>query len=189
MPIAVIEVLLRDAYPNMQNLISDWANFLMFITVFIFGYIMTSDDKFGEAIDRHWKSALTIGLLIAVSLSVVYVEQIQTELNEVTFYNIEMIMRGACIWFCLIGFLGFGKRFLNHGGKFINYASGAALPVYIIHLPMVVIIGFYVIKFDIPVAVKYFAIIILSLLLSVLLYEIAVRRFNFFRFFLGLKRN
>ena len=187
-PIAVIEVLLRDAFPNMQNLISDWANFLMFITVFIFGFIMTSDDKFGEVIDRHWKAALTIGLLIAISLSVVHVVQIQTGLNEVTFYILEMILRGVCIWFCMIGFLGFGKRFLNRGGKFINYAREAALPVYIIHLPMVVIVGFYVIKFDLPIAGKYFAIIILSLISSVLLYEIAVRRFNFFRFFLGLKK-
>jgi hypothetical protein len=187
-PIAVIEVLLRDDFPNMQNLISDWANFLMFITVFIFGFIMTSDYKFGEAIDRHWMAALTIGLLIATSLSVVYVVQIQTGLNEVTFYIVEMILRGVCIWFCLIGFLGFGKRFLNRGGKFINYAREAALPVYIIHLPMVVIVGFYIIKLDLPIAGKYFAIIILSLISSVLLYEIAVKRLNFLRFFLGLKK-
>jgi hypothetical protein len=149
---------------------------------------MTSDYKFGEVIDRHWKAALTIGLLIAISLSVVYVVQIQTGLNEVIFYIIEMILRGVCIWFCLIGFLGFGRRFLNQGGKFINYANEAALPVYIIHLPLVVIVGFYVIKFDLPIAGKYFAIIILSLFLSVFLYEIAVRRLNFFRFFLGLKK-
>jgi len=175
-PIAVTEVLLRETYPNMQNLISDWANFLMFIIVFIFGFIMISDDKFGEAIDRHWKAALTIGLLIAISLSVVYVAQIQTGLNEVTFYIVEMILRGICIWFCLIGFLGFGKRFLNRGGKFIKYASEAALPVYIIHLPMVSILGFYVIKFDLPIAVKYLAIIILSLISSVLLYPYCCMR-------------
>jgi hypothetical protein len=187
-PVAVIEVLLRDTFPNMQNLISDWANFLMFITVFIFGFIMTSDDKFGEAIDRHWKAALTIGLLIAIALSVVYVAQIQTRLNEVTFYYVEMILRGVCIWLCLIGFLGFGKRYLNRGGKFIDYVREAALPVYIIHLPIVVLVGFYVIKFDVSVAGKYIAIMILSLILSILLYEITVRRLKFFRFFLGLKK-
>ena len=188
-PIAVIEVLLREAYPNMQNLVSDWANFLMFITVFIFGFIMISDDKFGEAIDRHWMVALTIGVLIAIFLSLVYVAQVPTGLNETTFYIIEMTLRGICIWFCLIGFLGFGKRFLNQGGKFIEYASEAALPVYIIHLPMVSIFGFYVIKYDLPIAAKYLAIVILSLISSVLLYEIAVRRFNFVRFFLGLKKS
>ncbi len=187
-PIAVIEVLLRRAYPNMQNLISDWANFLMFITVFIYGFIMASDDKFGEAIDRHWKAALTSGLLIVVTLSVVFAARIQTGLNEDTFYIVEMILRGISIWFCMIGFLGFGKRFLNRGGKFINYANEAALPVYIIHLPMVVIVGFYVIKFDLPIAAEYLAIIILSLISSVLLYEIAVRRFSVVRLFLGLKR-
>lgn len=187
-PIAVIEVLLRRAYPNLQNLISDWANFLMFITVFIYGFIMVSDDKFGEALDRHWKAALTIGLLIVIALSVVFAAGIQTGLNEDTYYVVEMILRGISIWFCLIGILGFGKRFLNRGGKFINYANEAALPVYIIHLPMVVMIGFYVIKFDLPIAVKYLAIVILSLIASILLYEIAVRRFNFVRFFFGLKK-
>lgn len=84
--------------------------------------------------------------------------------------------------------MGFGKRFLNRGGRFITYASEAALPVYIIHLPMVVIVGFYVIKFDLPIVVKYFLIVILSLISPVFLYEIAVKRFNFFRFFLGLKK-
>jgi hypothetical protein len=187
-PIAVIELLLRRAYPNMQNLVSDWANFLMFITVFIYGFIMVSDDKFGEAIDRHWKAALISGLLIAVALSVVFAARIQTGLNEDTFYIVEMILRGISIWFCMIGFLGFGRRFLNRGGRFINYANEAALPVYIIHLPMVVMIGFYVIKFDLPIAVKYLAIIILPLVSSVLLYEIAVRRFNVVRFFFGLKK-
>ncbi len=187
-PIAVIEVLLRRAYPNMQNLISDWANFLMFITVFIYGFIMTSDDKFGEMIDRHWKTALTSGLVIVIALSVVFAARIQTGLNEDIFYIVKMILTGISIWFCMIGFLGFGKRFLNRGGKFINYANEAALPVYIIHLPMVVIVGFYVIKFDLPIAAEYLAIIILSLISSVLLYEIAVRRFSVVRLFLGLKR-
>lgn len=187
-PIALIEVLLRRAYPNLQNLISDWANFLMFITVFIYGFIMVSDDRFGEAIDRHWKAALTGGLLIVISLSVVFAARIETGLNETTFYIVHMILRGICIWFSMIGFLGFGRRFLNRGGKFIKYASEAGLPVYIIHLPMVVTIGFYVIKFDIPIAAKYLAILILSLISSVLLYEIAVRRFNFVRLFFGLKK-
>ena len=187
-PIAVIEVLLRDSFPNMQNLISDWANFLMFIIVFIFGFIMTSDARFGELIDRHWKAALTIGLLISLSLSIAHVMQIQTGLNEATFYIVEMILRGACIWSSLIGFLGFGRRYLDRGGKFINYAREAALPVYLIHLPMVVIVGFYIIKFDLPISVKYIFIIILSLISSVLLYEIVIRRLNFFRIFFGLKK-
>ena len=188
LPIAVIELLLRRAYPNMQNLVSDWANFLMFITVFAYGFVMVSDDKFGEAIDRHWKTALISGLLIAVALSVAFAAGIQTRLNEDTFYIVEMILRGISIWFCMIGFMGFGKRFLNRGGKLIKYANEAALPVYIIHLPMVVMIGFYVIKFDLPIAVKYLAMIILPLVSSVLLYEIAVRRFNAVRFFFGLRK-
>lgn len=187
-PIAVIELLLRRAYPNMQNLISDWANFLMFITVFIFGFIMMSDEQFGEAVDRYWRTALTIGLLIVTGLSVIFAARIQTGLSENTYYFVEMTLRGIAIWLCMIGFLGFGRRYLNRGGRFIIYASEAALPVYILHLPVLGMIGFYVIQFDLPIVIEYIAILILSLMVSVLLYEILVKRFNIVRFFFGLKR-
>ena len=50
------------------------------------------------------------------------------------------------------------------------------------------IVDFYVVKFDMPIGAKYLAIVILSLISSVLLYEIAVRRFDFVRFFMGLKK-
>ena len=186
-PVAVIEVLLRRAYPNMQNLISDWANFLMFITVFIFGFILMTDARFGEAVDKYWKAALTIGLLIVTGLSVVFAARIQTGLSEKTYYFVEMTLKGIAIWFCVIGFLGFGRRYLNRGGRFINYAREAALPVYILHLPVLGTIGFYVIKFDLPIGIEYFAILVLSLMVSVLLYEIAVKRFNVVRFLFGLK--
>jgi fucose 4-O-acetylase-like acetyltransferase len=187
-PIAAIEVLLRRAYPNVQNLISDWANFLMFITVFIFGFIMMSDEQFGEAVDRYWRTALTIGLLIVTGLSVIFAARIQTGLSENTYYFVEMTLRGIAIWLCMIGFLGFGRRYLNRGGRFIIYASEAALPVYILHLPVLGMIGFYVIQFDLPIVIEYIAILILSLMVSVLLYEILVKRFNIVRFFFGLKR-
>ena len=187
-PIALIEVLLRRAYPNMQNLISDWANFLMFITVFIYGFILESDEQFGEAVDSHWRAALAIGLLIVTGLSVVFAAHLNTGFNQDTYYFVEMILRGISIWFCMIGFLGFGRRYLNRKGKFIQYASEAALPVYILHLPVLGMIGFYVIEFDLPLVIEYLAILVLSLIVSVLVYEIAVKRFNFVRFFFGLKK-
>jgi hypothetical protein len=131
---------------------------------------------------------LTCGVLIAVIMSVVFAARIQPGLSEDTFYIVEMLLRGISIWFCLIGFLGFGKRFLNRGGKFIQYATEAALPIYIIHLPIIGAIGFYLVKFDLPIAIKYFLILILSLISSILLYEVVVRRLNFVRYFFGLKK-
>ena len=52
-----------------------------------------------------------------------------------------------------------------HAGQIYNEA---ALPVYIIHLPMVAIIGFNIIKFDLPIAVKYSVIGALPLISSLL---------------------
>ena len=186
-PLSVFEVCLRWAYPNMQNLVSDWANFLLFISVFIYGFIVASEPHLEAAIDKYWKSSLFIGLLIASALSVVYAGKLQAGLNETTTYVVEKILRGICIWFSLIGILGFGRRYLNQEGAIIRYASKVALPLYIIHLPIVVILGFYIIRFELPIAVKYSAIAVLSLISSLLFYEIAIRRYAIIRFLLGMK--
>ncbi len=53
---------------------------------------------------------------------------------------------------------------------------------------MVGVIGFYIVKFDWPIAFKYIAILGLSLISSILLFEVGVRRFNFVRYFFGLKK-
>jgi hypothetical protein len=187
-PIAVIEVLLRQAYPNMQNLFSDWANFLMLITVFIFGFIMATDQAFEDAIDKQWKGALAGGVWISLYLSAFYVSEVHLGLSKDQAYLVAMVLRGTGIWFCLIGFLGLAKRFLSRGGKLIKYASEAALPIFIIHLPVIVILGFYIIQFELSIAVKYVSIVILSLISSFVLFEIAIKRFSVVRFFFGLKR-
>jgi fucose 4-O-acetylase-like acetyltransferase len=187
LPIAVIEVALRGAYPNMQNLVSDWANVLMFFTVFLYGFVVASDEEVAAAIDRHWKAALAVGLLIAAGLAVFHAAQAQTGWNETAVYVVEMVLRGILIWFCQVGFLGLGRRFLNRGGRVIQYASKAALPVYIIHLPVVVIIGFYVLQVEAPPAAAYAALAVAALIASLALYEIAVRRWSAVRLLFGLK--
>jgi len=57
----------------------------------------------------------------------------------------------------------------------LDFSRGSMSAVYIIHLSVVFIVGFYVIKFDVPILGKYFDILILSLKSSVLVYVIVVR--------------
>ena len=186
-PIIIIEVLLRWKFPNFQNLISDWANFFMFITVFLYGFIFISHEAFIHAIEKYWKIALAFGLILSVSISVADSIGFTLFQNEVHDYIFAMIIRGFNIWCCLIGIAGFGKRFLNIEGKFINYASEASLPFYIIHLFFVCLIGFFAIKLSWPIAGKYILIIILSFISAVIFYEFCIRRFNLIRFVFGQK--
>jgi glucan biosynthesis protein C len=126
-------------------------------------------------------------LLLAAALSVFHAAQFGTGWNETSVYVVEMVLRGILIWCCLVGFLGFARRFLNRGGGLIRYASEAALPIYIIHLPVVVILGFYVITIQASVAAQYATISLGALVASLALYELAIRRYDAVRLLFGLK--
>ena len=89
-------------------------------------------------------------------------------------------------WFCLVAFLGYGRRFLRSGGRVLKYAATASYPVYLLHQTVIVAVGFVVLKAGLGVPWSFTLIVIGSLAGSLLGYEIA-RRVNVLRFLVGLK--
>jgi hypothetical protein len=67
------------------------------------------------------------------------------------------------------------------------YANEAALPFYIIHQTPIVLIGFYVVKWQMAMSLKYLIINVASLIVTWLLYDLFVRRMALTRFLFGMK--
>ena len=61
------------------------------------------------------------------------------------------------------------------------------LPFYILHHFVIIAVGFYVIKWDIPALAKYFLIMAASFAIIMLLYEFVVKRTNVTRFLFGMR--
>jgi glucan biosynthesis protein C len=79
----------------------------------------------------------------------------------------------------------------HHGSSKIldkvrRYANEAVLPFYIIHQTVIVMIGFYVVKWEAGVMAKYLMIVMATFVITLLLYEI-VRRTNLTRSLFGMK--
>ena len=58
---------------------------------------------------------------------------------------------------------------------------------YVLHLTPIVVIGFYVVQWEVSVLVKFIVITLSSLVATLLLYEIGVRRTRLTRFLFGMK--
>ena len=67
-----------------------------------------------------------------------------------------------------------------------RYSEEAALPFYVLHLPVVVFAAWFAVRWHTSVAVKYTAVVIVSFVLTIALYEL-VRRFRTTRFMFGMK--
>lgn len=188
-PVAIIEGSLRGLYPSgHQNLISDWANFLTYGTLFVYGFLFFCAPQNVLGIFKYRRLAFAIAIISSLANLGFHL----LLRNSLTPYSIAwifaMILGALSTWFWLVFLMGLGKRFFDRGGRVLEYGKGSAMPVYVLHQTLIVVIGFYVLKSGIPLWPAYAAILAGSFLASLLLYE-AIRRNKILRVFFGMKGN
>jgi hypothetical protein len=76
---------------------------------------------------------------------------------------------------------------LTFSTPFLKYANEAVLPFYILHQTVLLIVGYFVIRWDIPDLAKWLLIVLISFAIIMGLYERLVRRNNTLRFLFGMK--
>ncbi|MGW5903920.1 acyltransferase family protein [Streptomyces althioticus] len=94
---------------------------------------------------------------------------------------------GWCWVLAILGLLDRRPRFRHGMPPFLAYLAVAALPVYVLHQPVVVAFAYGVVGRSAPAAVKYAVIVTASLATLVLLYELGVRRWAVTRWLFGMR--
>lgn len=160
-------------------------NIFYYFTLFVYGYVLMADARFKEILDRHKMSALVLGL----SLLLIYIGISAFGVRIPTWLA---IVRGMCYdgfitGFLLIAILGFGQKYLDFTNRALRYASEAAYPFYILHQTVIVIVGFFVVQWDVGVLAKFCTIVAAATLATTLAYELVVKRTNVTRFLFGMK--
>ena len=186
-PFAIIQAALRAKWPGFQNLYDDWANFFFYITFFIYGYVLVSDERFKKAIERQRNISLAMGAVL-ISLIFIWRWGVGGPASDYSpAWLLYMILHGFNTWFWVIAILGFGSKYLSSTNRPLLYSSEAALPLYVLHQTAIVVIGYYVIRWNLNVMGKFMSLCILSTVAIVVCYEIVVKRTNLTRFLFGMK--
>jgi glucans biosynthesis protein C len=150
---------------------------------FMYGYLVFANPRIGETVRRYCFVFLGVALAIGALVLV---------LSYVVFggggFFLAADLRALISWTAIMAILGVGARYLNRSGKNIRYANDAVLPFYILHQPVILSIGFFVVQWSLPIAAKYFIIAVSSFAAIMLLYELVVRRINVLRFLFGMKK-
>ena len=189
LPIALCLVLLQPLFPGSEkSLVGDMAYFATYLLYFTFGYLFCANSRFWDAIERHTIPALVLagatsaaGTYLVLSNSVPAIGYSAARFGALGLFTL-------CGWCWIVTFLGMAKRFLSSSSRFLSYANEAVLPFYVLHHVVVMGVGSYVIRWDIPAPVMYLLIIVMSFSIIMLLYEFAVKRTNVTRFLFGMRR-
>lgn len=151
-----------------------------FMILFLFGYYILSEESVLQQLKRYRYVSLAICFLSGSLYTYLY-----------CFGNIRNNWTGGLYiffgWTGIITLLGMGPSTLNFHNRLSVYLTHASFPVYMLHMPILVVVGFFVLKLPVGVAGQFLLIVLISFIITFLIYEI-VKRVPVLRFFLGITK-
>jgi glucan biosynthesis protein C len=104
----------------------------------------------------------------------------------IQFYILQFL--GSAIALCYsLTMLFIGMRFLDFTNRWLRYAQEAALPFFVIHQPVIIVIAFFVVQWNTGIPLKLITIVSGSFAFSIGMYELVVRRISPLRAMFGMK--
>ncbi|MGV7224413.1 MAG: acyltransferase family protein [Nitrospinales bacterium] len=190
-PLALYEAVLRPYWPGgNQNLINDWANFASYFTIFVYGFVLVSDQKYQLSIQRHGNKAIILSIITSLVLLLFDLVGEKFGLSKSVLGTLGLFYRliwGFSCWFWLVALLSIGARFLNFTNRFLAYSNEAVLPIYILHQTVIVIATFFIIKLSLPILPALTLVTFCAFTGSIIIYDLIVKRLKWIRVLFGMR--
>jgi peptidoglycan/LPS O-acetylase OafA/YrhL len=157
-----------------------------YLFFFLYGYLLYLDERFSAHLRRDAGLTLLLGAVAWIALEYILPEWQGLNATPALAHTVLALARGYCSWWWVAGILGMGIRYLQFTTPTVEYLSQAAYPVYIIHMPILSFIAYWVVRTDLDILAKFLVIIISSLAVALAIYDLLIRRIGILRLLFGL---
>jgi glucan biosynthesis protein C len=187
LPLAVVLVALRGLFEAQRS----WADFLWYAIFFVIGYLLPADERFTSAIKRHSRACLALWILALGGIGYLMLglgyDRTPGQEPFSWIYVLYQILWSLSSWSAVVFFLSMGARYLTANRRVLAYGNEAVLPFYLLHQTVILVVGFFVIRWDLGILFKLLIVAVLSFPLILALYELLIRRFNPVRLLFGMR--
>ncbi|GAA1899052.1 acyltransferase family protein [Asanoa iriomotensis] len=178
---------------GMEEAFAGWSRWA-YLLFFLCGFLLASDERFRLAMRRDGLLAAIVGGAVFLVTGPVLLTAGDDPFTAMTTHAIvARALFGLAGWCVVVAILGLLDRPNTDRGSgtprsgIYRYLAGAALPIYVLHQPIVVAVAYGVVRWNAPILVKYLAIVVPSLALTLAAYEFLVRRTRVTRFLFGMR--
>ena len=162
-------------------------NMIEHLVLFILGYFAFSMVDIQNIWLKYRYLLLVITILSTAVNIYLFINNIKFDFGTFPYFLKIALRSLVCFsWICTL--LGFAKNYLNHTDKFLKYGNEAVLPFYIIHQPVIVLIGYFIVQSQLSIGLKYVVIVVVSLSIVMFCYEFLIRRSEAIRYLFGIGR-
>lgn len=138
----------------------------MYMTLYLIGYYVLSEDIIIEKIARCRVSNLVIMIVADIIDAYMFIwnENVNTTVNSIMMY--------ITLWFGILAIIGFAQKEFNFANSITRYFSVHSFKIYIIHFIWIVVFQFYFSKVTENISILYIVSVVLSYFMTILTCEI-----------------
>jgi len=158
-----------------------------FFFLFVIGFVMVADERVTAAVDRQWWWALALGVAAMAARASLWPGMDDYPDPSWQDSLVNWLGYQVGLWMVIVGLMGLFHRYADCKGGAYAYATEAAYPFYILHQTVIVLIAYVVVQWGVGIPLKYTLIAATSFVLTLAVYEVAVRRWGPVRLLFGMK--
>ena len=186
-PFTVYYFTLYIDYPEQQSLLDDWFLFVFSITLVVYGYLLGGSHSFWATCEkyRYYYLGTALSCIILLFYGFWWNFQLPKEMgNRLYLYG---ILNSIHIWTLILALVGLFKKHLNFSNQFLKYTNKAVYPFYILHQTVIVVAGYFVVQWPLPIVAKLLILIVSCFLTVFSVYHWLIKPFVIARILYGLK--
>ncbi|HVV55796.1 MAG TPA: acyltransferase family protein [Mucilaginibacter sp.] len=184
---------LSNRLPETNDLVHDGCYFVYWLLFVLVGFICILQPKLMESLDRNRHFSLTIGFVTLMIWEYMRWNKIEPgyanwHFQNALFYDAFRALRPVIGWGWVLALVGYGKHYLDHKHRILNYLNQAVYPFYILHQTVIVLIVYYIVQVqNESILSKYIYTVGITFFVSVLIYHLLIRPYDVMRFLFGMK--
>lgn len=164
-----------------------WSEFFLDLALFLCGYLIYASHPLRATVNHWCIPALLLGLLCWTTVASV---TLAGKAPPASFLPAALIYAAAwalSAWLVSLALLGLAMRYLAFSSPGQRYLTYAAFPVYLLHMPVLTISAYFLLRLPLPWYVQLVLITTVTLLVAFGIFELALRRTAVTRFLFGIK--
>lgn len=163
-------------------------NLFYSFALFVGGFLLMSEPRLERVIDGAWRVLAPAAVLLVGSRLWLGASGTYAQWDEGVASVVLDLYRFAVTWIAVLAFLAVGRRFLSFEIPFLRWANESAYPIYLLHQSVIVVVAYVILEAWVAPAVGGWVIVtVVSLAVTVGVYELLVRPWNPVRFLFGMK--
>jgi surface polysaccharide O-acyltransferase-like enzyme len=187
------------AFAGMEEDYAGWHRW-SYLLFFAAGFLLAADTRLRTAMRREARVAACLGVLLFISAAPGFTTADDPFTQATPSAVVSRALFGAAGWCLVVAIPGL----LDRPGRQLppspvpaadrtprqrvhGYLVAAVLPLYVLHQPIVVAVAYFVVGWSAPIAVEYVVLVAVSLALTLVAYELLVRRMRVTRFLFGMR--